>query len=301
MISESMLGEFQYYFFFGLGLVLSFAALYLGVRTKYEEWEENVQTGIKDYANQLYDYLDRMFLRQPLKRCYGMILGSTIFFGVLGLLFGLPFGLMGSAVGAVALSVLGFKLPGIVIKFLFDKRVEKFDSQLSDALNMMSNAIKSGLSFMQVIQLLEKELPNPASQEFAMVLKENRIGVSLNDALMNMTKRIPSADLFMIMNSVVTLSQQGGDLSEAFETIAFTIRERQKVSEKIKTLAAQGTMQAIVLSSLPFVMMGILYVVQPDLMMLLFTTTLGNALLVMMLLLIALGILWMKKILTVEI
>ncbi len=271
------------------------------ITAKYSEWEASFKTGVHDYAAELYDYFDRMYNRQSMNRCYQIIIASTAFFTLLGLFAGLKWGVLVSVIAAAVLLAIGYRLPGIVIRFVFQKRLEKFDAQLIDALNMMANAIKSGLSFMQVVQLLEKELPNPASQEFGMVIKENRIGVPLNEALMNMAKRVPSPDLFMIVNSVVTLSQQGGDLSEAFETIAHTIRERQRVSEKIKTLVQAGVTQAIILSCIPFVMMGLLYLTQPDYISLLFTTNLGAVLLLVMLMFMSMGALWMKKILTIEI
>lgn len=267
----------------------------------YEQNEVTVRKLIADYAAQIYDYLDRMFKRQPLDRCYLMIIVPTVTLALMGLAMGFRFGLLEGLMLGFAFGFIGFKLPGKIVRTMFEKRVAKFDKQLVDALNMMSNAIKSGLSFMQVVQVIEREMPNPCSEEFGMVLKENRVGINLNDALMNMTKRIPSEDLFMIINSVVTLSQQGGDLSEAFDTIATTIRERQRVAEKIRTLAQAGITQGIILSSLPIIMMALQWFIQPDLLRLLFVTPVGWGLLGLMCFLIVGGALWMKRILTIEI
>ncbi len=105
----------------------------------------------------------------------------------------------------------------------------------------------------------------------------------------------------MIINSVVTLSQQGGDLSEAFETIAFTIRERQRVSDKIKTMAQAGITQGFFLSALPFALLGLMYTVQREYVLLLFSTTIGNIMMGVMVTLIILGALWMKKLLTIDV
>jgi tight adherence protein B len=284
-----------------IGLSTVIAAVFWFVYSRYPEWEVKVKEGMADYAAELYDLFDRMFQRQTLNRCYTFILVSTVAFGFFFFVMGLAFSFLGGLIGGVLGGFFGFRFPGIIIRFLFGRRIAKFDAQLIDALNMMANAIRSGLSFMQVIQILEKEMPSPAKEEFAMVLKENRVGVNLNDALLNMTKRVPSDDLFMIMNSVVTLSQQGGDLSEAFETIAVTIRERQRVLGKIRTMAQAGMTQATILASLPFVMMIMLYFIQPDFILLLFTTPLGLGMIVGMLIFIALGVLWMKKILTIDV
>lgn len=284
-----------------IGMISVAGAFFFVIFSKYADWEERVQRGLAGYVEDLYIKFDRMFYRRLRRDFYAMILGSTIVLGLVGFLIGLNFGLLYAFIGMGFLAIVGFKLPGIFIGFVFQHRLSKFDQQLSDALSMMTNAIRSGLSFMQVIQLLEQELPSPAKQEFAMVLKENQVGVNLNDALLNMVERVPSQDLFMIVNSVVTLSQQGGDLSEAFETISHTIRERQRVQEKIRTMSAQGVTQGVILCSLPFVMMALFYVMQPDYMSLLFVTSLGQALLLAMVVLIILGAIWIRKILTIEI
>lgn len=301
MMDELIAGKALYFVFLGGGLIILTASIFWVVLFNYKDFEEKIINGISDYAAGLYAKFDLMFIRKTMNFCYLLILLSTLVLGAIGFLIGLYLGIVFAFVLAVFFGFLGFKAPGVVVNVMFQRRLAKFDSQLVDALNMMSNAIKSGLSFMQVVQLLEKELPNPASQEFAMVLKENRIGINLNDALMNMTERVPSEDLFMICNSVVTLSQQGGDLSEAFDTIAFTIRERQRVFQKIRTLAQAGITQATILSAIPLVIMGIMYSMQPDTVLILFTTPLGIGFLVAMFILILLGALWMRKILTIEI
>lgn len=291
-------------FLMGLGLVGT-AAIVVSVFwfffTHYDMLEQRILNKISNYALEIYDYFDRMFKRKPMNHCYLIILVPTVVFSLLGLMLALKLGLLFGLGGAVFFGFIGFKLPGNMVRFIFNRRVSKFDKQLVDALNMMANAIKSGLSFLQVIQVIEKEMPNPCSQEFAMVLKENRVGINLSDALLNMTKRMPSEDLFMIINSVVTLSQQGGDLSEAFDTISKTIRERQRVSEKIKTLSQAGITQGMILSIIPFVFLGIEWFIQPQYVILLFTTPLGLGMLVGMCCLLALGALWMKKLLTIDI
>lgn len=295
--------EFEglYRIFLFVGVLTVGGAVFFFFYGKYDEIETRIREGMADYAAELYDYFDRMYKRQPMNYCYLMILFSSIGIGFVGFVMGLSISPFTGVVGMLLAGYLGFKLPRIVMRWLFYRRVAKFDLQLVDALNMMSNAIKSGLSFMQVIQVLEQEMPDPLSKEFGMVLKENRVGVNLNDALMNMTTRVPSEDLFMIVNSVVTLSQQGGDLSEAFETIANTIRERQRVSEKVRTMAQAGMTQATILSCFPLAFLGVMYMVQPDFVMLLFTTPLGQGFILAMILLIALGAFWMKKILTIDI
>lgn len=277
------------------------AGVYLALYTQFQKIEAWVLEKMSGYASEIYDYLDRMFKRRTINECYIIILAPTIFFAFMGLVIGILISIPTALIMTLLMGFVGFRLPRIVVKGIFDRRVAKFDRQLVDALNMMANAVKSGLSFLQVIQVIEQEMPNPCAQEFGMVLKENRVGVNINDALMNMTRRMPSEDLFMIINSVVTLSQQGGDISEAFEVIAETIRERQRVADKIRTMAEAGLTQGAILSALPFVMLGLQFVIQPDYVKLLFTTPLGWVFLLLVVVLISTGALWMKKILTIDI
>ena len=284
-----------------VGTLAVAGAMFWTIFNRYQEIESKILEKISTYATDIYDHLDRMFLRAPMNRCYAFILIPTAFFGLLGLGVGLRVGIFSGFMLAGFFGMIGYKLPGLFVKNLFQRRLMKFDKQLLDALDLMANAIKSGLSFLQVVQVIERELPSPISEEFGMVLKENRVGINLSDALLNMTKRVPSEDLFMIINSVVTLSQQGGDLSEAFDTIAKTIRERQRVFEKIRTLAQAGITQGFILGMIPVIMLGIQFVIQPQYVRLLFITPLGLFMLGAMVCLIFLGAMWMKKILTIDI
>lgn len=297
----NLIGQVAYWALLVFGLVAVSGAIFFFVFKNYSHFETQIMKGISGYADEIYRLFDLMFNRKSMNYCYLLILIPTIVMTMIGAVVGLQIGLLWIVVFAAGFGFIGFKVPGAVVRFLFSRRLAKFEAQLVDALNMMSNAIKSGLSFMQVVQLLEQELENPASEEFGMVLKENRVGTNLNDALINMTNRVPSDDLFMIMNSVVTLSQQGGDISEAFDKIAWTIRERQRVQQKIRTLAQAGMTQATILSAFPFVMMGIMYVIDPKQIMGMFTTAAGWVMIGIMLALISLGAVWMKKILTIEV
>lgn len=284
-----------------LGSIAVAGAAFWAIFSRYESLETEILQRVSNDASAIYDYLDRMFMRQSMNRCYLLILIPTGFLGLIGLILGLGYGILTGVVAGFLLGTMGYKIPIMIVKNMFKRRLIKFDRQLVDALDLMANAIKSGLSFMQVVQVIEREMPTPVSEEFGMALKENRVGINLSDALMNMTKRVPSDDLFMIINSVVTLSQQGGDLSEAFDTIAKTIRERQRVLEKIRTLSQAGITQGIILSCIPLVQLGMQFVMQPHYARLLFVTPIGLVMLGGMVTLIVLGGLWMKNILTIEV
>ena len=101
-----------------------------------------------------------------------------------------------------------------------------------DALSLMSNGLKSGLSIVQSLGLVTQEMPNPIRQEFNLILSENKLGVSLEDAFINLAKRIKSDDVEMFVTSVNILKETGGNLAETFDTIVITIRERIKVEKQ---------------------------------------------------------------------
>lgn len=296
--------EISFYLYVGLallGMLAIAAAVFWFAFLNYDEVEEKSREGFSDYVAEIYSYFDRMFMRKSMNQCYAFIMISIGVSAVFGFVLGLQLNILGAFAFGFLGGLLGYRIPGAFMRTIFARRVAQFDRQLVDALTMMSNAIKSGLSFMQVINLLKDEMENPARQEFELVLKENRLGINLNDALLNMVNRMPSEDLFMIINSVVTLSQQGGDLSEAFDSISHTIRERQRVTEKIKTLAQAGTTQSLLLAGIPFVMLLLMHFLNPAGVELLFTTKLGIGMLIFMCVWISIGVYVMRRMIRIEV
>ena len=153
----------------------------------------------------------------------------------------------------------------------------------------MSNAMRSGLNVPQALQLCADELGNPLSQEFLLVLSQNKIGTTLEEALSNLSVRMPHDDIEMFTTSVNILKETGGNLAETFETISYTIRERIKVESKISAMTAQGVMQGIIVVFMPFVLGAILYSIDPERIGPLFSTLPGWILLTIMISLQAAG------------
>ncbi|MEZ4704637.1 MAG: type II secretion system F family protein [Bdellovibrionota bacterium] len=201
----------------------------------------------------------------------------------------------------VAFGMFGFFSLRMVLQFQFERRIQLFNEQLIDALTLMSNSLKSGMNLSQSIQIIIQEFPNPISQEFGLVLSQEKIGLTIDEALEKMLERIPSQDLSVAIHSILILRETGGDLSETFETIAQTIRERKKVSGKIKAMTQQGRTQGIGLLIIPFALMLLMYWVNPPMIIPMFTTQLGWIMIAMMLILQTLGALWIWKIVTIEV
>ncbi|AJQ26831.1 type II secretion system F family protein [Pelosinus fermentans] len=131
-------------------------------------------------------------------------------------------------------------------------RQKEFSNQLGDVLIMMSNAMRSGFSFMQAMDLIAKEMKPPVSVEFFKTIAEIRLGADTETALLNMGKRVQSSDLDLAVTAVLIQRQVGGNLAQILDTIAGTINERIKMKREIKTLTVQGRISGWVLAALPF-------------------------------------------------
>lgn len=177
---------------------------------------------------------------------------------------------------------LFWKIPGKMVGILHTRRTRKFVYQMVDGLSLMSNSLRSGLNVPQALQLVSDELPNPISQEFGLVLSQNKLGISLEEAMSNLSVRMPHDDIEMFTTSVNILKETGGNLAETFDSISYTIRERIKIESKIQAMTAQGVMQGVVVVLMPFALGGILYMIDPQRIAPMFTTIPGWILLTLM-------------------
>ncbi len=165
---------------------------------------------------------------------------------------------------AVVGAIVGLRLPKWWVNFTAGKRMQTFDNQLSDTLNLWVNALRSGYSVLQGMETIATELPPPISKEFERVVQEVRLGLSLGKSLDNMFRRVPSEDLDLVITAVNIQREVGGNLAEVLDTISFTIRERVRIKGEIRTLTAQGRASGWIISLLPVVLGGFLYLINPE-------------------------------------
>lgn len=202
---------------------------------------------------------------------------------------------------AVSVGIAGFQLVPIIFKSLYEKRCNQFVEQMVDALTIMANGIKSGSNPQQSMQRVVEIMGNPVSSEFRQVITQTQFGQSFEEALNDLGTRIPRPDVQMFVVAINILKETGGNLSETFTTIVTTIRERQKLEKKISAMTAQGLMQGIIVSSIPFFLMGVFYLLDPGHIQPMFNTTLGLILLAAMLGLQIIGGVMIKKIVTIKV
>ncbi|HID52748.1 MAG TPA: secretion system protein [Anaerolineae bacterium] len=159
--------------------------------------------------------------------------------------------------------IIGSQIPKWYVKHAAGKRMRAFDNQLSDTLNLWVNALRSGYSVLQGMEAIATELPPPVSVEFERVVQEVRLGLSVEAALDNMYRRVPSEDLDLIITAVNIQREVGGNLAEVLESISHTIRERVRIKGEIRTLTAQGRISGTIISLLPIVLGGLLFMINP--------------------------------------
>ena len=202
---------------------------------------------------------------------------------------------------AVAAAALALNSPRILVHFLRKRRIARFNIQLVDSLIGMSSALKAGFSILQAFESIVKQNQNPISQEFSLFLQQIRVGVKFEEALRKMEERVGSEDLTLMNQSIEIARMTGGNLTEVFEKIAATIRERMRIQQRIKSLTAQGRLQGIVVGSVPALLLFLMTLVDPRMMMPFFTSKLGIGLIVLAGILEVIGALIIRKIVDIKV
>lgn len=278
-------------------LVFTFIYIYSG---KIFYWIENQTYGTRNY---ILDKLDFLHIE---------INSNYITYGLLFLSFGLGsvtlliVGLflhqwMLGSVLALILSFLGWKLPKPVINFLVARRIKAFQLQMVDALTLLSNGIRAGLSLPQACGMIVDEMPAPISEEFNTLLQHNRIGAPLEECFTALAIRIPTEDNEMFVSAVNILRETGGNLAETFDTIVGIIRERVRLQQKIDTFVAQGMFQGATIFAMPWAIGAIYFFMEPKSMIRVFESPLGIMMLIAALVLDITGGYVMLKVVQIKI
>lgn len=234
------------------------------------------------------------------KKLTWLMLGMSFGLGALFFILFWPKILVGLIFG-VAVTIVGWSLPLIIVKNLYERRCTRFVDQMVDSLTIMANGIKSGSNAAQAMSRVVEIMGNPISQEFKTVLTQVQFGQSFEEALNDLGERIPRPDVQMFVTAINILKETGGNLAETFQTIVVVIRERQKVEKKIEAMTAQGLMQGLIISLVPFMLAGIFYVVDPNFITPMFNTTLGLILCFVILSLQIIGGIVIKKVVTIKV
>ena len=230
--------------------------------------EEASRSIVTDWMNRrvasssMGDRVARELARADLKfkvvEYYALIFMSTLAVAVIAYLIQ-PF-----IASLVIGGVVGFFIPRFYVKRQQVVRLNKFNDQLADMLNLMVNGLRAGYSVMQALEAVSRELPAPISDEFRRVVQEMQIGISMDNALENLLRRIPSEDLDFVVTAINVQREVGGNLAEILDTISFTIRERVRIKGEIRIMTAQVRTSGAVLSLIPVFLGVALWFISPE-------------------------------------
>lgn len=210
--------------------------------------------------------------------------------------------LFGSAlIAIVAGSLLGWLGMRFALNFRIKKRRAGFGTQLPDVLQFIAGSLRSGFSLAQGLDAVVRENTQPAAAEFSRALAASRVGVGLEDALDTIADRMDSADLRWTVIAIRIQSEVGGNLAEVLGSTVETMRDRASLRRHVRALSAEGRLSAYVLVALPLGVGGWLFLTSRSYVRPLYTTAVGIGMLVGFVVLIAVGILWMRKLVNVEV
>jgi tight adherence protein B len=246
------------------------------------------------YLERLHIALDAIYSRtNPKTFFYTHVSVTAVFFLLVSMAIGVFNGLLFSFLAGV--------MPWLILSRTQTKRREKIEDQLPDALVSMANSLRAGLTLPQAMGILTDNTSPPISDEFGLLLNEHRLGLTLDEAMTNMSERVASKNLDLVITSIQVARVAGGNLPQVFEDTAQAIREIGRLEAKISAMTAQGKMQAWVLGSLPIVMAFLIYKVDPKMISPLWEDPYGWGILFFVVVFEIVGVFFIRKILTVDV
>ncbi len=185
-----------------------------------------------------------------------------------------------SLIGSLIGLGVGFAIPALFVKNMILARKAKFNAQITDGLMILSSCLKGGLSLLQSIEALVEELPAPISQEFGLILRENKMGIALEESFDNLNRRMPSEELNLLTTAILVARETGGDITLLFARLIQTIRAKNKLNDSVKTLSMQGKIQGVVMSGLPIGFAILVISFQPNYFDIMLSSPIGRGLLI---------------------
>jgi len=272
-----------------------FAGVFYLVSLAYPFFEALMDRWQRKRMDKITPKLDRMFLDIPLDKLLLIDVLSPLASGLLA------FFISRNIWVTAAAGLMGLALPILIIKRLEAMRRQKFASQLVDGLMILSSSLKAGLSLLQSFEELTQEMPNPISQEFGLVIRQMQMGVSLEEAITKLKVRMRLDELDMVVTAMLVARETGGDLTQTFSRVIYTIQERNKLIGRVQALCVQANMQGIIMSLLPILFGIFVYKVNPGFFDVFLKDNLGRGLMIYAIISEILGIIFIRKLSKVDI
>lgn len=237
--------------------------------------------------------LDRLLVQSGLPYTVAGVVTVTLlaYCGAVLLFLFANLGLQLALIGSVPVGAAPF----LLILNQRQKRIDKIDAQLPEAIDLIGRALRAGHAFQGAVQMVANEGAEPVASEFRITFDEINFGVPLQDALLNLATRVPSTDLRYFVIAVLIHRDTGGNLAELLDNISRLMRERIKLKGSIQVLAAEGKLSAWILGVMPFALAALLNIVNPGFMKILFTDPQGRQVLATSLVLMAFGVIWLWR------
>ena len=204
------------------------------------------------------------------------------------------------AIAWAALIIGGF-LPYSFVSHRRQKRFEKFEELFPEAIDTLARAVRAGHAFTTAIEMISNEIAEPLASEFRKLFEEQKFGMPVRDALMNLTERVPLVDVKFFVTAVMLQRETGGNLAEILDNLSYVIRERFKIQRQVRVHTAQGRLTMALLMAMPPTVVTILLVFSPDFVRPLFYDPIGHALLVLSIALQTVGYFVIRKIIKIQV
>jgi tight adherence protein B len=197
--------------------------------------------------------------------------------------------------------VLGGVLPYSYASYRRTKRFQKFEELFPEAIDTLARAVRAGHAFTTALELIANELSEPVASEFRKLFEEQKFGLPVRDALMNMTGRMPLVDVKFFVTAVMLQRETGGNLAEILDNLSYVIRERFKIMRQVRVYTAQGRLTMMLLMGLPPVIVVTMLLTSPAFIRPLFSDPIGHALVVAGIVLQTLGYFVIRKIIQIQV
>ncbi len=257
-------------------------------------WFNRLLMNFKVAAN-----MRKLIMQADAKGTPGVYLLSTVFLTIA--LFYTVLLLTENSLGALFLGAVVGSIPILYLRRKKAKRMERFTNQLPDALDLMTRALKAGHTFNGSMKMVATEFDDPIGVEFRQTLDEMNYGKDPDLALAALLERVDCPDLKFFVVSVNIQRETGGNLAEIISNIARLVRERFELYGKVRVLAAEGKLSAMILTALPFGIAGVLYIINPEYMSLLVTEEMGRTIAMIALSTMTLGVLCIRKMIKIKV
>ncbi len=217
------------------------------------------------------------------------VLGVVLFFAANNLLFGW------------AGALLGFFLPYAYASHMRSKRFQRFEEKFPETMDTLARAVRAGHAFTTALELIANEIAEPIAGEFRQLYEEQKFGLPVREALLNLTERIPLVDVKFFVTAVMLQRETGGNLAEILDNLSYVIRERFKIMRQVRVHTAQGRMTMLLLMALPPIIVVTMRILNPGFIQPLFTDAIGHMLIVAGITLQTVGYFVIRRIIAIQV